>query len=169
MLVIGGGPAAAWAALTARAEGARVLLVDKGFCGSSGVAAAATAGHWWVPPHKRGEAIAERDATGGNLSERSWMERVLEETWRRWPEVGGTHGYPGGAFLGIRSPAREGAMLLQGPIYLREMRRRVAHSGVRILDHSPALELLVDATAPFAEPRAFSDRRTVRGGRRPER
>ena len=36
-------------------------------------------------------------------------------------------------------------MLCQGPIYLREMRRRVAHSGVRILDHSPALELLVDA------------------------
>lgn len=145
VLVIGGGPAAVWAALTARAEGARVLLVDKGFCGSSGVAAAATAGHWWVPPHRRDAAIAERDATGGNLSERSWMERVLEETWRRWPEVADTHGYPGGAFLGSRSPAREGAMLCQGPIYLREMRRRVAHSGVRILDHSPALELLVDA------------------------
>ncbi len=89
VLVVGGGPAAVWAALTARAEGARVLLVDKGFCGSSGVAAAATAGHWWVPPDKRDEAIAERDALGGNLSERSWMERVLEETWRRWPEVAG--------------------------------------------------------------------------------
>jgi succinate dehydrogenase/fumarate reductase flavoprotein subunit len=144
VLVIGGGPAAVWAALTARAEGARVLLVDKGFCGSSGVAAAATAGHWWVPPHKRNEAIAERDATGGNLSERSWMERVLEETWRRWPELARTHGYPGGAFPGVRGSGRDGAMLCQGPIYLREMRRRVAHSGVRILDHSPALELLVD-------------------------
>jgi succinate dehydrogenase/fumarate reductase flavoprotein subunit len=144
VLVVGGGPAAVWSALTARAAGARVLLVDKGFCGSSGVAAAATAGHWWVPPHKRDEAIADRDATGVYLSERSWMERVLEETWRRWPEVGGTHGYPGGSFLGVRSPAREGAMLCQGPIYMREMRRRVSHSGVRILDHSPALELLVD-------------------------
>jgi succinate dehydrogenase/fumarate reductase flavoprotein subunit len=143
VLVIGGGPAAVWAALTARASGARVLLADKGFCGSSGVAAAATAGHWWVPPHKRDEAIADRDASGGNLSERSWIERVLEETWRRWPEVGGTNGYPGGSFLGVRSPAREGAMLCQGPIYMREMRRRVSHSGVRILDHSPALELLV--------------------------
>jgi succinate dehydrogenase/fumarate reductase flavoprotein subunit len=145
VLVIGGGPAAVWAALTARSEGARVLLVDKGFCGSSGVAAAATAGHWWVPPDKREEAISERDGLGGNLSERSWMERVLEETWRRWPEVGDAIGYPGGSFLGIRSAAREGAMLCQGPIYLREMRRRVSHSGVRILDHSPALELLVDS------------------------
>jgi succinate dehydrogenase/fumarate reductase flavoprotein subunit len=145
VLVIGGGPAAVWSALSARAEGARVVLVDKGFCGSSGVAAAATAGHWWVPPHRREEAIVARDAMGGNLGERSWMERVLEETWRRWPEVGGTHGYPGGSFLGVRSPAREGAMLVQGPVYLREMRRRVSHSGVRILDHSPALELLVDS------------------------
>ncbi|HEX3802392.1 MAG TPA: FAD-binding protein [Solirubrobacteraceae bacterium] len=142
VLVVGGGPAAVWAALTARAEGARVLLVDKGFCGSSGVAAAATAGHWWVPPDKREEAITERDALGHNLSERSWMERVLEETWRRWPEVGGDVGYPGGSFPGLRSP---GAIVCQGPIYLREMRRRVSHSGVRILDHSPALELLVDA------------------------
>ncbi len=144
VLVIGGGPAAVWAALTARSEGARVLLVDKGFCGSSGVAAAATAGHWWVDPDKREEAISERDALGDNLSERSWMERVLEETWRRWPELARTHGYPGGRFLGMRSTAREGVILCQGPIYLREMRRRVAHSGVRILDHSPALELLVD-------------------------
>jgi succinate dehydrogenase/fumarate reductase flavoprotein subunit len=143
VLVIGGGPAAVWSALTARAEGARVLLVDKGFCGSSGVAAAATAGHWWVAPDRRDEAIVDRDALGGNLSERSWMERVLEETWRRWPEVGNTNGYPGGRFPGVPNSARDGVMLCQGPIYLREMRRRVSHSGVRILDHSPALELLI--------------------------
>jgi succinate dehydrogenase/fumarate reductase flavoprotein subunit len=71
------------------------------------------------------------------------MERVLEETWRRWPEVGAAHGYEGGGFPGIRTP-RQRPILLQGPVYLREMRRRVSHSGVRILDHSPALELLVD-------------------------
>jgi succinate dehydrogenase/fumarate reductase flavoprotein subunit len=41
-------------------------------------------------------------------------------------------------------------MLCQGPIYLREMRRRVAHSGVRILDHSPALELLLDGDGAVA-------------------
>jgi succinate dehydrogenase/fumarate reductase flavoprotein subunit len=152
VLVIGGGPAAVWAALTARSEGARVALVDKGFCGSSGVAAAATAGHWWVAPDDRDEAIAERNATGGNLSERQWMERTLQETWQRWPEVGGAVGYPGSHFPGMPAPMRgartmrgHGNMLLQGPIYLREMRRRVSHSGVRILDHSPALELLVDA------------------------
>jgi succinate dehydrogenase/fumarate reductase flavoprotein subunit len=148
VLVIGGGPAATWAALTARAEGARVTLVDKGMCGSSGVAPAATVGHWWVEPAKREQAIIERDEVGGNLSERSWMLALLEETWRRWPELGLTHGYPaGGIFRRMASP---GARYCQGPIYLREMRRRVSHSGVRILDHSPALELLLDADGAVA-------------------
>lgn len=143
VLVIGGGPAATWAALTARGAGAHVVLADKGMCGSSGVAPAATVGHWWVEPAKREEAIVERDDVGGNLSERSWMLALLEETWRRWPEVGLTHGYPAGGLL--RRMTSPGARLCQGPVYLREMRRRVSHAGVRILDHSPALELLVDA------------------------
>lgn len=144
VLVIGGGPAAVWAALSARSEGARVLLVDKGFCGSSGVAAAATVTHWYIDPDQREQEMAERDATGGHLSERAWMERVLEATWRHWPEFGETHGYPGPRYLGLGSTAARGSISCQGPIYLREMRRRVSHSGVRILDHAPALELLVD-------------------------
>jgi succinate dehydrogenase/fumarate reductase flavoprotein subunit len=148
VLVIGGGPAATWAALSARSEGARVVLVDKGMCGSSGVAPAATVGHWWVEPAKREGAIVERDELGGNLSERYWMLAVLEETWRRWPEVSREHGYPAGGIL--RRLSGPGARLCQGPIYLREMRRRVSHSGVRILDHSPALELLIDANGEVA-------------------
>lgn len=143
VLVIGGGPAAVWAALTARSEGARVLLVDKGFCGTSGVAAAATIGHWWVPEEDRESAMTDRDDLGANLSDADWMARTLEETWRRWPEVSNTHGYPAGRFMGRPTP--RGSMLCQGPVYLREMRRRVSHAGVRILDHSPALELLIDA------------------------
>jgi succinate dehydrogenase/fumarate reductase flavoprotein subunit len=148
VLVIGGGPAATWAALTARSEGARVVFVDKGMCGSSGVAPAATVGHWWVEPARREEAIIERDEVGGNLSQRSWTLALLEETWRRWPEVGLTHGYPAGGIL--RRLTSPGAQLCQGPIYLREMRRRVSHSGVRILDHSPTLELLIDADGEVA-------------------
>lgn len=142
VLILGGGPAATWAALTARSAGARVVLADKGMCGSSGVAPAATVGHWWVEPAKREQAMLERDEVGGNLSERDWTMALLEETWRRWPELGRGHGYPAGGVL--RRLTSPGARLVQGPIYLREMRRRVSHSGVRILDHSPALELLLD-------------------------
>ncbi|MBV9389433.1 MAG: FAD-binding protein, partial [Chroococcidiopsidaceae cyanobacterium CP_BM_ER_R8_30] len=40
VLVIGGGPAAAWAAWAAATQGVSVIIVDKGFLGTSGAAAA---------------------------------------------------------------------------------------------------------------------------------
>ncbi|MEU9105231.1 FAD-binding protein [Streptomyces xanthophaeus] len=40
VLVVGGGPAATWAALKAAEAGARVVLADKGYCGTSGATAA---------------------------------------------------------------------------------------------------------------------------------
>ena len=138
VLVVGGGPAALWAAMTARERGARVLLVDKGFAGASGVAAAATAGHWWVEPHLREQAMDDSYSGGGELAQRAWMARVLEMTWRRWPEVGAAIGHP--SPLGPRGDSYPS---VEGPVYLRALRRRVAHAGVRVLDHAPALELLV--------------------------
>ena len=41
VLVIGGGPAATWAAIHARDAGAEVIIVDKGYCGASGTTAPA--------------------------------------------------------------------------------------------------------------------------------
>lgn len=144
VLVIGGGPAGLWSALTARQEGARVVLVDKGFAGSSGVAAAATAGHWWVPPDPEAPegAMLERYSVGAELSERSWMSRVLDETWRRFPEVADELAYMQLFRVGTLAAGRP---TIEGPVYLRALRRRAARIGVRILDHAPALELLVDA------------------------
>jgi succinate dehydrogenase/fumarate reductase flavoprotein subunit len=48
--------------------------------------------------------------------------------------------YPGP----LRFPGMPSRPVSEGPVYLRAMRRRVSHAGVRILDHAPALELLVD-------------------------
>jgi hypothetical protein len=45
---------------------------------------------------------------------------------------------PGPRYLGLGSTAAQGSLSCQGPVYLREMRRRVSHHGVRILDHPPA-------------------------------
>ena len=50
VLIIGGGPAGCWAALEAAASGAKVVLVDKGYCGSSGATASAGTQIWYVPP-----------------------------------------------------------------------------------------------------------------------
>ena len=58
VLVIGGGPAGAWAALTATEAGARVILVDKGYLGTSGATAPSNTGTWFVPP---GEGRARRN------------------------------------------------------------------------------------------------------------
>src|SRR5689334_19943710 len=85
VLVIGGGPAGCWATITAAEAGARVVLVDKGYCGSSGAAASAGHGVWYVPPDPdmREEAMASREALGGHLADRSWSARVLDVSFRQ--------------------------------------------------------------------------------------
>lgn len=44
VLVVGGGPAATWAAVKAAESGADVVLADKGYCGTSGATASAGTG-----------------------------------------------------------------------------------------------------------------------------
>ena len=87
VLVIGGGPAGAWAALTATENGASVILVDKGYCGSSGATAPSGSGVWYIPDGQREEAMKSREALGGHLSERKWMERVLQRTFENVNQI----------------------------------------------------------------------------------
>lgn len=146
VLVIGGGPAATWAALKAAETGADVVLADKGYCGTSGATASAGTGVWYVPPEPqaRESAMASREALGGYLADRRWMARVLDETYERVNELADA-GYP--------FPSVDGRQLrngLQGPEYMRRQRIRVRRAGVRVLDHSPATELLVDAGGAVA-------------------
>ncbi|SAK73104.1 putative oxidoreductase [Caballeronia hypogeia] len=141
VLVIGGGPAGTWAALGAAATGARVVLADKGFCGTSGATAPSGTGVWYVPRDKeaRERARASRYALGGELAEHAWMDRVLEQTYINCEQLA-EWGYP----FPIDAAGNARRTSLQGPEYMRLMRKRVKEGGVRILDHSPALELLVD-------------------------
>jgi succinate dehydrogenase/fumarate reductase flavoprotein subunit len=95
VLVLGGGPAGTWAALSAKREGADVVLADKAHCGTSGASAAVGTGVWAVSPDPelREAAMASREAMNGFLSERRWMRRVLDETWTRMYELDEA-GYP---------------------------------------------------------------------------
>ena len=141
VLVIGGGPAGTWAAVSAAARGARVLLADKGYCGTSGATAPSGTGVWHVPRDAaaREKAKASRLEMGGFLAEHAWMDRVLEQTWVNIDTLT-EWGYP--------FPVDENGQLrrtsLQGPDYMRLMRKAAKRAGARILDHSPVLELLVD-------------------------
>ncbi|MBR1218899.1 FAD-binding protein [Bradyrhizobium sp. U87765 SZCCT0131] len=141
VLVLGGGPAGAWAAVSAAQRGARVVLADKGFCGTSGATAAAGTGVWYIDPDPalREAAMAGREKNGGYLQDRRWMARTLDRTYALSNQLA-AWGYP----YPTDASGRPQRNSLQGPEYMRLMRRRVKQAGVTILDHSPALELLRD-------------------------
>lgn len=146
VLVLGGGPAGAWAALVAAAAGARVMLVDKGRCGTGGPTAHSGATLWNIPPGRaRDEAVAQSFALGGGLGDPEWMYRVLDETHRRIGQLVGGGARPAEALTGRSIPERPQRIYLDGPRYLGRMRRSLLVAGVRILDHHPALQLITDA------------------------
>ena len=139
VLVVGGGPAGAWAALTAKHAGAEsVLLVDKGYCGTSGATASANTGVWVVSGEERERAIGQRLAQGGGLARREVMEAVLDTTAMQLASLEG---------FGFTFPVDDEGLPyrknLRGPDYMAFMRRLLRRAGVRILDHSPAQELLM--------------------------
>ncbi|WP_084483200.1 FAD-dependent oxidoreductase [Nocardia amikacinitolerans] len=146
VLVLGGGPAGTWAAVSAAAGGARVVLVDKARCGSSGPSAFGSTTVWNIPPGAaRDEAVRRSHADGGHLGAPEWIDRVFDETHRRIEQLVG---------WGYRFPddPRGGSprVRMDGAGYLRRMRRTVIEAGVRILDHHPALQLLRDGDGVIA-------------------
>ncbi|MBW4590331.1 FAD-binding protein [Aetokthonos hydrillicola Thurmond2011] len=147
VLIIGGGPAGTWAAWSAANSGAKVVLVDKGFCGTSGAAAPSGNGVWYVPkdPEQREAAMASREAMGGFLADRNWMARVLDRTYDNMQFLINSN-YP----FRTDNNGQVVYRSLQGPDYLHFMRKKIVTAGVKILDHSPALELLVDTEGVVA-------------------
>jgi succinate dehydrogenase/fumarate reductase flavoprotein subunit len=139
VLVLGGGLSGCAAALAAAEGGASVVIAEKGYCGTSGAAASAGVGVWYVPPDPelREEAMASREKLGGYLADRGWMERVLDETYAQVNRIA-DWGYP----FPDDGNGGQARNTLQGPEIMRRLRRQVVRARVRILDHSPALELL---------------------------
>lgn len=139
VLIIGGGMAGAWAATSAAQTGAKVVLADKGYCGTSGVTATAGPGHWWVPPDPpevRDIAVANRVASGLGLAEAEWMYRIIDQTWRTLPTLASHYAF------GVDGEGRVNYRAVRGPEYMRALRQHALSHGVSILDHSPVLELL---------------------------
>lgn len=140
VLVVGGGPSAAWAALSAAEAGARVVLADKGYHGTSGATAPSNTGTWCVPPGEgRVASVEQRFKRTAGLADRRWMLRAADRAYENLLKLV-EWGYP--------FPSEEDGGLyianLRGPDYMRFMRQRVQKAGVTILDHHPILELLGD-------------------------
>lgn len=95
VLVLGGGPAGAWAAITAAESGASVVLADKGRVGTSGATAAANTAVIDVAPGSvaRRRVIERRLERGLGLAQADWIERMVDEAMR------GSANSPTGAML----------------------------------------------------------------------
>lgn len=155
VLVIGGGPAAAWAAIAARERGAEVVVVDKGYVGTSGAFAAATSGHKVLPPvaELRDPIKFERYTMGGFLAQHRWWDRLLDITYDRAPRVWEWGGYDIPVWdRSVRGSYRG----LQGSETMRILRKVLLQRGAKLLDQSPALELLRDAEGAVAGARGIN-------------
>ncbi|MFT4268213.1 MAG: FAD-binding protein [Xenophilus sp.] len=140
VLVLGGGPAGTWAALSAAQAGARVILADKAYCGTSGAAAASNNTIWYVPDERdHARHYRERGLLGGGLNEPGWVSAVLGMAVTQLHRL---------AQLGYPFPRSQDGSVnyasLRGPDYLRCMRHLIGRAGVSIMDHSPAASLMQD-------------------------
>jgi len=147
VLVVGGGPAGCWAAIAAIETGASVILVDKGRVGTSGATAAANTAVIDVSRSgpARAAVIERRLARGFGLARGDWIERMVDETHVQLGRLG-EWGYT--FARDDRGVVYRGA--LRGPDYMQILRRRLLKLRVRLLDHSPALHLLLTSDGEVA-------------------
>jgi succinate dehydrogenase/fumarate reductase flavoprotein subunit len=165
VLVIGGGPAGAWAALAAAECGASVVVAEKGYTGTAGPLSSANTGIYYIKPddpiHRHGMVTARMPLAFGLADER-WLERTLDQSYANLDAM---------ARWGYKWPKNEAGQeyraRLRGPDTLIFLRRQLLKSRVRLLDHSPVMELLVsDGSAAGAAGvnRQTGDTWSVRAG-----
>ena len=88
VLVIGGGLAGLWAAIRAREQGQRVLIVEKGFAGASGCSVFAGAVVLCLTPDDDLDTfIAEEAQDADYLLDPEWAEFVVCDNYERLREI----------------------------------------------------------------------------------
>ena len=142
VLVIGGGPAGAWAALSAADEGASVVIAEKGYLGTSGpFGVGAGTGIYYIMPddqEQRDTIVDARQPIAYGLSDPAWGYRVFDQSYANLDAIA-KWGY---AWPRTPDGTRESRGNLRGPTIMAFLRSILVKHGVTILDHSPALELL---------------------------
>lgn len=149
VLVIGGGLAGCWAALRACQQGARVILVDKGYVsrtGCSPVCGGVTTAP--LPSDDLSEWADEFIENGGFMNNQEWLEQFLADQVERVQELDRL-GAPlikdeTGAIRRIRSRGMSKVRCLQfnPKETMILLRRQVEGHGCRILDRIHVMDLL---------------------------
>ncbi len=142
VLVIGGGASGVWAAMAAVEDGATVAIAEKGYVGTSGpFGIGANTGSYYIMPEdqeQRDAIVTARQPIAFGLSDPAWGYKVFDQSYalldamKRW-----------GFQWPRNSEGKENRGSIRGPTVLHFLREILVEKGVHILDHSPALELLV--------------------------
>jgi len=152
ILVIGGGIAGCFAAIKASEQGAKVILVDKGFTGKSGQTPYARGFMAFNPEwgHELDVWMDYINKTSEYINNRYWTEVTIKESYARYQDLvswgiefkQGDDGQP------VRHPAPPGVTdsleiddKNKGD-YALTLRKQVLKSGVKILDRITVTELL---------------------------
>jgi len=164
VLVVGGGPAGCWAAWNAASNGASVVLVEKGYVGTSGATAAGNTTTIYTRrgSTERAATVGQRLRLGHGFAEAERIERVLDRTLQNLDLL---------AEWGYDFPSYEDGRpyrgMLRGPDYLRFMRQKLIKARVKVIDHCPVEELLVSEGAvsgAIARFRRTSETLEIRSG-----
>jgi succinate dehydrogenase/fumarate reductase flavoprotein subunit len=140
VLVIGGSLSGLWAAIAATLAGARVMVAEKGYAGTAGPIAAGSVGSYYIRPDdplQRDVMVNARMPLAFGLADSRWGELILDQAYRnmlamsqwgyKWPTTAEGKQKPGGIT----------------PNVILFLRRKAEALGVRFLDHSPVLEILL--------------------------
>lgn len=142
VLVIGGGASGVWAALAAVEKGCEVVVVEKGYVGTSGpFGIGANTGIYYIMPNdkeQRDAIVMARQPIAFGLSDPAWSYRVFDQSYAALDAM---------AKWGYEWPrnkeGKQDRTHVRGPTILHFLRSVMIRKGVTILDHSPALELLM--------------------------
>lgn len=155
VLVVGGGSAGCFAAVKAREQGVRVMLVDKGHVGRSGCSPfAAGAINVCLPGDNRQEWLEEIITRGEYLNDQEWVRVQLEEAYPLVCELQGWGKAYGKKILDedeagrlVRRKARGNIKTLTCIInalpMMDTLRRKVRESGAEMLERIMATHLIM--------------------------
>ena len=151
VLVVGGGIAGCFAAIKARAKGAEVLLIDKGYVGKSGQSPYANSYMVFNPEwgHNLGAWMSLINRTSEYVNNRAWTELTITKSYDSYQDL---------LRWGVKFKlAPDGKVLRQtGPTgvteqirfddkkhgdYMQTLRRQAIKAGVKILDRVMLIEL----------------------------